>query len=125
MKNVKAFLASLVLSLIFNAATAQEKRKLSDKKKQEMVKQMQENKDLLALTNEQQIPFRAITKRYAQRIKDLRGSLMDRQQKMDALKDIMSDKNGEMKTLLSEKQYEIYLQLQEERKAKILQNSKH
>ena len=125
MKNVKAFLASLVLSLIFNAATAQEKRKLSDKKKQEMVKQMQENKDLLALTNEQQIPFRAITKRYAQRIKDLRGSLMDRQQKMDALKDIMSDKNGEMKALLSEKQYEIYLQLQEERKAKILQNSKH
>ena len=125
MKNVKAFLASLVLSLIFNAATAQEKRKLSDEKKQEMVKQMQENKDLLALTNEQQIPFRAITKRYAQRIKDLRGSLMDRQQKMDALKDIMSDKNGEMKTLLSEKQYEIYLQLQEERKAKILQNSKH
>ncbi|MBC7605510.1 MAG: hypothetical protein H7199_00935 [Burkholderiales bacterium] len=122
MKNVKVFLATSVLSLIFNAATAQEKQKLSDEKKQEMVKQKQENKDLLGLTNEQQIPFRAITKRYAQRIKDLRGSSSDRKQKMDALKDIMSDKNGEMKTLLSEKQYEIYLQLQEERKTKILQN---
>lgn len=124
MKKVKVIFASLILNLFFITVNAQEKPKFSEEKKQEMVSQMQESQNRLALTNEQQLPFRAITKRYAQKLKDLRGSSLDRQQKMEGLKVLMADKNAEMKTLLSEEQYKIYLQLQEERKAKIMQNRK-
>ena len=125
MKNLKLSLGILLFSILAsNTTQAQTAPKSADDKKQEIVNQMQENKARLALTPEQQIPFKNISKKYAEQIKEVRTSSLDRKEKFEKIKEIQTDKNAEMKALLSEAQFKTYLQMQDERKAKMIDKRK-
>lgn len=124
MKKVKVIFATAIFTAISLNAVAQQKSDVAIEKKQEVAAQFQQNQDRLALSKEQQVPYREITKRYAQKMKDLRGNSLEKSQKLEALQGIISEKNAEMKTLLTPEQYKIYLQIQEERKAKMMEKRK-
>ena len=124
MKKVKVIFATAIFTAMSLNAAAQEKSDVSIEKKQEVSTQVKQNLDRLALTKEQQVPYRGVTKRYAQKMKELRESSLEKTQKLEALNVIISEKNAEMKTLLTAQQYKTYLQIQEERKAKMMEKRK-
>lgn len=120
MKNSKlVFALSLLFMFSFNSIQAQSKPKLSDEQKEAVVAQLKADKERLALTKEQEEPFMEISKKYLLQMKDLKQSDENRMEKFKALKEIQSQKNEEMKTLLNESQYVTYLDIQKERRAKL------
>ena len=120
MKNSKLIFAlSLLFTLAFSSIQAQSKPKLSEEQKEAVVAQLKADKDRLALTKGQGEPFTEITKKYLSMMKDLKDSDQSRMEKLKALKEIQSQKNAEMKTLLSETQYATYLEIQKERRSKM------
>ena len=60
-----------------------------------------------------------ITKKYGLKMRALKNSDEPKRSKFKSMKSIKNDKNAEMKTLLSDEQYKAYIELQEERMAKL------
>ena len=115
MKNLKfALIITFLLSLNSNVISAQE-----NDKKAEIVAEMKMAKEKLALSDTQEITFKEITKKYGLKMKAIKDSDVDKRDKFKSMKSIRSEKNAEMKTLLSEEQYKAYIESQEERKAKM------
>ncbi len=123
MKNLKIIYTVALFSLTV-AMNAQDKPNISDEKKQEMVTKMKENRDRLNLTTEQEVPYKEITKRYALKLQGVKGSTMVRFEKLEKFKELQTQKNEEMKKLLSPEQFKTYLEIQEERKVKMLEKGK-
>lgn len=121
MKNVKIFFAAISLSLLFANSIQAQGKTLSKEKNEEIANQYKENQARLALTSEQQEPYRTIAKKYAGKMRELRENQADKSQKLEAFKAIIAEKNIEMKALLLPEQYKIYLDIQEERKEKMLE----
>ncbi len=125
MKNLKFSIVIILLALFFSATVkAQTEKSLPEDQKEEMLQQMQINKERLALTATQEPTFKDITKKYALKMKELKASNEGKKDKFQKMKAIKNEKNTEMKTLLSDKQYKTYLTLQEERKEKIKDRKK-
>lgn len=121
MKNVKMILGTVLLSVLFsNTINAQDLPVLTPEKKVEIKNQMQANKDRLALTPEQQVPFRGIIKLYAEKMRELRKSELTTSEKKIKMQEINAGRDAEMKNLLTVEQYKTYLELQEERRSKII-----
>lgn len=123
MKNSKLIITGIIFSLSI-AMNAQDKPKVSDEKKQEMVTKMKENRDRLNLTTEQEAPYKEITKRYALKLQGVKGSTMVRFEKLEKFKELQTQKNEEMKKLLSPEQFKTYIEIQEERKVKMMEKRK-
>ena len=123
MKNLKIIYTVALFSLTV-AMNAQDKPNVSDEKKQEMVTKMKENRDRLNLTTEQEAPYKEITKRYALKLQGVKGSTMVRFEKLEKFKELQTQKNEEMKKLLSPEQFKTYIEIQEERKVKIMEKRK-
>lgn len=123
MKNLKKIYTVALFSLTV-AMNAQDKPNISDEKKQEMVTKMKENRDRLNLTPEQEAPFKEITKRYALKLQGVKGSTMVRFEKLEKFKELQTQKNEEMKKLLSPEQFKTYVEIQEERKVKMMEKRK-
>lgn len=118
----KIVLGILLLAVTgINTLQAQEKQVVSPETKPTAVQQYQQNKDRLGLTKEQQTPYREITKRYAERLRQLKGSSLSAEEKREKMNVIFSEKEAEMKVLLTADQFKVYQQLQEERKARFVQ----
>lgn len=121
MKNIKILFAAAVFLIAFsNSAQAQEKE-VSKEKKMELFRQYKENHARLNLTPEQQQPYKAIVKKYVVKMKDIKEKTFDKQLPLDSLKVLTTKKNAEMKALLSDEQYKTYLDIQGERKERMLQ----
>lgn len=116
MKNFKLAFAAIVFSAFAANAQTQDKPKLTDAQKQEMKAQFKESKERLALTPDQEKSFIAINKKYAPEMKAVKQSETDRKEKHQKMKDLRDRKNDEIKAMLSEKQYQTYLEIQKERK---------
>jgi hypothetical protein len=115
MKNFKlAFIITFLVVLQSYKAVAQ-----NNNRKEEMIEQMKIAKERLSLSEQQEFTFREITKRYAAKLKEIKNSDGSKRDKFKKLKDIKEAKDAEMKSFLSEEQYNTYLQLQEERKAEM------
>lgn len=123
MKNLKIIYTVALFSLTV-AMNAQDKPNVSDEKKQEMVTKMKENRDRLNLTTEQEAPYKEITKRYALKLQGVKGSTMVRFEKLEKFKELQTQKNEEMKKLLSPEQFKTYIEIQEERKVKMMEKRK-
>lgn len=123
MKNLKIIYTVALFSLTV-AMNAQDKPNVSDEKKQEMVTKMKENRDRLNLTTEQEAPYKEITKRYALKLQGVKGSTMVRFEKLESFKELQTQKNEEMKKLLSPEQFKTYIEIQEERKVKMMEKRK-
>jgi hypothetical protein len=113
MKNLKLILALTILfTMSANIVTAQ-----ATDKKAEMKEQMKAAKEKLALTADQEPKFMEISKKYALKMKEIKDGNQGKRDKFKAVKEIQSQKNEEIKMVLSEEQFKTYLQLQEERRA--------
>jgi hypothetical protein len=75
-------------------------------------------KDPLQLTKEQQVPYREIIKRYATLMGELRRSVLTPDEKKQKLIVLLSQREAEIKSMLSPEQFEIYQKLEAERQAK-------
>ncbi|MGK4568615.1 hypothetical protein [Flavobacterium sp. 3HN19-14] len=127
MKNLKTSMTALAVGLLFSIgakAQVQEEKKLTNEQKKEIVENMKVNVERLALTDAQKEPFKEITKKYAEKAKAIKAGDETKIEKLKAAKALKEEKNAEMKTLLSESQYNTYLEIQNERKQKLLENRK-
>ena len=115
MKNLKFALIITFLFLInSNVMNAQENDKKGD-----VVAEIKIAKEKLALSESQEITFKEITKKFGLKMRALKNSDEPKRSKFKSMKSIKNDKNAEMKTLLSDEQYKAYIELQEERIAKM------
>ena len=120
MKNSKLSIAAIVIfALTSIVSKAQNLSGISDSKNQEMVEQMKLAQQKLQLSEEQKIKFKEISRNYAEKMKSLRDSKEQRLAKLKQLKSIQMAKDAEMKILLSETQYNTYLELKAERKGRL------
>lgn len=124
MKKLQSTLALVFFLMIGLTITAQEKKAVSDDQKQEVKEQMKIHKEKLALTDAQEVTYKEITKKYGGQLKAVRNGTDTKREKLKKAQEIQQQKNAEMKTLLSEAQYKTYLELQEERKARIKEMKK-
>lgn len=115
---MKNFKLSLIISFLFalnsNAIIAQE-----TDKKEEMIEQLKIAKEQLSLSEKQELSFREITKKYAIKLKEIKNNDSNKQDKMKMLKESRTAKDAEIKLLLTEEQYDKYLQMLEERRSQM------
>ena len=115
MKNLKLLLISVFLfNLHSNAILAQDINR-----KEEIIEQMKMIKERLSLSDQQEFTYREITKKYGVKLKEIKNSEGSKRDKFKKLKESKEAKDAEMKSFLSVEQYNIYLQMQEERKAQM------
>ena len=115
MKNLKITFAIILFSLVSNSIVAQEQKLEKEDRKVEMAKQFKIDKEKLALTPDQEIKFKEISKKYGDKIKEIRNSDADKKDKFKQMKELKSQKDAEMNAFLSESQFKTYLELKEER----------
>ncbi|MEL7123084.1 MAG: hypothetical protein AAFO07_26780 [Bacteroidota bacterium] len=117
-KVLSIFFAIFFLGTNITSAQSQE-MELTDEQKEEMAQNLEEFNEVLNLSEEQKTEFAAITKKYAKQmltVKQEGGSKMSMYKKV---KSIRKDRNKEMKEVLSEEQYDVYLKKQKEMQKKM------
>lgn len=126
MKSLRVFsLLFTLFCLASQSSIAQTKAAhLSDEQKEEMARQVEEYFTTLDLSEEQKPQFKAITKKYAEQMIVVRDSGEGKMKKYKKVKAIQKDKNAEMKELLSDDQYSVYLEKQEEMRKKMKERRK-
>ncbi len=117
MKNLKLTFATLLFTA-FSAIYAQDRPQMPTEQRQEIVNLMQENKERLKLTPEQEPTFDEISTRYFKQFRETKGSDIRVTEKFRKVKEMQEQKDAEMKKLLSEEQYATYLTIQQERRNK-------
>ncbi len=118
LKTLSLFLALFLLGVNTGFAQSQAKN-LTDEQKEELAKNMEEYFEALNLSEEQKAEFEAVTKKYAEQMKAVRDGGGGKLKKYRKIKSIQKNKNAEMEKLLSEDQYEVYLEKQEEMQKKM------
>lgn len=78
--------------------------------------------DRLDLSQDQKPKFIEISVRYREQFESLKNSSKSRLGKYRAFTEIQKNKNGEMKSLLSPNQYEVYLKVQKEVQKKMMEH---
>jgi Spy/CpxP family protein refolding chaperone len=116
MKFLKFAFATLLFAALSTTAYAQDRPNLPEDQKQELVNYQQENVEKLALTPEQQEPFREISTRYFREYRENKKADIRVTEKFRKVKEIQDRKDAEMKKLLTESQYATYLTIQQERR---------
>ncbi|MGB1295593.1 MAG: hypothetical protein ACPG6V_08935 [Flavobacteriales bacterium] len=124
MKTLKLVLSISLMFILSINVLAQEKE-LSAEQKTKMEAQLNEYFSKLDLTEDQKPKFEEITKRYGQEMMDLKSGSQSRMEKYKAYKAVKSNKDKEMKALLSEKQYDVYTQAQKDMKKKMKEKRKN
>ncbi len=114
-----------VLALTSTTIIAQEKE-LTEAQKTQIETQLEVYFEKLDLSEEQKPKFKEITKKYALQMKTLKSSNKPKFAKYKEFKSIINFKNKEMKAILSNEQYKIYEETQEQmrRKMKEKRNNK-
>ncbi len=116
MKKVLFMLICTALTLVTSlAATAQEKPADSPAAPPTVAPVP---KDPLSLTKEQQTPYREIIKRYATLLGELRRSILTPEEKIQKRTILLSQREAEIKSMLSPEQFAIHQQLEAERQAR-------
>ena len=125
MKTRKTYSFILAFFLMaFVQLNAQVENGVTEEQKQEAIEQYKANAARLALTDGQKEPFKTITKKYAEKLKLVRASDESKVNKMKTVKALQSEKNAEMKVLLTESQFKTYLQIQDENVKKMKEKRK-
>ena len=116
MKTIKIFLSAVVITLLatWPANGQSSTDSFSEEQKEEFAANMEEFLMALDLTDEQEPQFREISRRYADQMKEVRDGGGSKMQKFKKLKTIRKNKNAEMREILNDEQYQVYLQKQEE-----------
>lgn len=119
---------ALFFVLLFSttqASFAQSKGKnLSTEQKEELAANMEAYFTDLNLSEAQKTEFKEISEKYASQMKAVKESDAHKFQKFKKVKSIRKNKNAEMKKLLSDDQYKVYLEKQEEMQEKMKESYK-
>jgi Spy/CpxP family protein refolding chaperone len=107
-----------LLAAFFSASAlqAQTRPGLSPERKQELVNLSQESKERLKLTPEQDPKFDEISTRYFQEFRAIKTGNDGVTEKFNKVRDSQIRKDAEMQKLLTPDQYQLYLQIQQERR---------
>ena len=118
MKNLKLIgLIALFVTMSTTQIVAQEKVNKAEREAQFKIA-----KEKLALSPDQEVKFKEMNKKYGAKMKEINQE--SRKEKIKTLKALKTEKDAEMKTLLSQSQYKTYLELQEDRIAKMKERRK-
>lgn len=109
----------LVIIALVSTSTVAQKKEISQEQKAQIENQLKVYEDKLDLTEEQKPKFQEIIKKYGKQMMALKDSDKGRLSKYKELKSISKNRNKEIKPLLSNEQYKIYEDLQEEIQQKI------
>ncbi len=121
MKIISSISTVVIMTLVSTFSVQAQEKKTEEKiNNQEVTSKPQENKDRLGLTYAQQTPYREIIKRYAEEMREVRKSVLSRDEKIEKLKLIDLKREAEIKSLLTVEQFKIYIELKEEKKSKML-----
>lgn len=112
LKSISITVGLLVLSLSLGFSQTDEQA-LSQEEIAALQSTMKANMESLNLTDEQLPKFEAIAKKYGDQLMKLRDSDASKFSKYRKMKSIKKNRNKEMKELLTEEQYEHYLENQE------------
>ena len=118
LKLVSFFVALFAIGISVSFAQNSEVQ-LPEEYKAQIAESMKAYYAVLDLSAEQKTEFESITKKYAAQMIEVRDGKGGKWQKYKKVKAIRKDKDKEMKQLLSDDQYEIYLEKQEEIQAKM------
>jgi periplasmic protein CpxP/Spy len=118
MKIVKIIISLTLLLLFSNVIQAQGKPKKSPEERAEKKDEIKQNIEKLQLSKEQETSFLEIFKRYGQKMKELRDNNLDKKEKHNQMKSLTSQKDEEMKKMLSETQFKNYQELEKEHREK-------
>jgi hypothetical protein len=118
LKILPLLFALFLMSTNFSFAQSP-KAELTDEQKEELAEKIEEYLKALNLSEEQKPEFEAITKKYVKQMKAVKESEDGKMKKYRKVKTIRDNKNAEMKDLLSEDQYNFYLEKHEEMKEKM------
>ncbi|OYU81258.1 MAG: hypothetical protein CFE23_05705 [Flavobacterium sp. BFFFF1] len=125
MKNTHTLFLSIIALMFSAVTTAQEKKQLNDQQKTALVEQLKTDREKLALTEEQKGPFAEITKKYAEKMKEVNANTeLSKLEKLKELKKLRMAKDEEIKVILTEDQFKIYEQIREDRKEKLRERRK-
>ena len=126
MNVLKILCLFLALCLIGTNTTFAQSRaaNLTVEQKEEIKKNVEAYAAALHLSEEQKPKFEEITKRYAKQMKAVKDSGDRPVSKYKKVKSIRKNKDAEMKRLLSNDQYKVYLEKQEERLKKMKERRK-
>jgi len=121
MKSLKVLSLFLAIFLaIGNTGFAQSAAaELTAEQKEAWTQSMEEYAKTLKLSEEQKSSFEALSKKYLKQMVAVRDSGGGKFKKYKKVKTIRKDKNAEMKALLSEEQYEVYLVKEKEMQDKM------
>ena len=121
MKIISSFSTMVIMTLASTFSVQAQEKKTEEKiNTQEVTTKPQENKDRLGLTYSQQTPYREIIKRYAEEMREVRKSVLSREEKIEKLKLIDLKREAEIQSLLTVEQFKIYIELKVEKKSKML-----
>ena len=115
------FASSLISSTSFAQSSADN---LTEEQKEGIRKNVEEYATSLNLSEDQKPKFADITQKYAEQMNVVRDSDARRRSKFKKVKAIQKSKDAEMKTLLSEDQYKVYLVKKEEMKKRMKESRK-
>ena len=118
MKSIKHILILAVLVLLGNSIMAQQSE-LTEEQRARMQAQLTEYSLKLDLSEAQKPKFEDITRKYGKQMMSLKESNKGRLAKYKEFKTIRKNKDAEMKAILSEEQFEAYLETQEEMQRKM------
>lgn len=111
----------LSLPICFSQSSVEQ---LDEEQKMEMKKNMEDFAKSLQLTEEQKPEFVAISEKYGQQMLELKDSNSSKWKKYRKVKSINKSRNKEMKKLLTEEQYQLYVKRQKELQKKMKERSK-
>ena len=120
MKNFQ-IIVCIAITILGANSYAQEK-KMADSQKEELKVRLEEYFAKLALTEEQKVSYEEITKRQGEQIKLIKESGLSREEKLSEIRRIQSDKDNELKVLLTEEQYQFYLENKRQQRNNLLEN---
>jgi len=118
MKSLKLLIIGLFILVSSNVVTAQGQGP-SEEQKAQMAEEMEAFVATLNLTEDQKTEFKSINDKYRVQMEEVRDSGSGKFSKMRKLKSINKDKNKEVKAILNDDQYDLYLVQQEKMKKKM------
>lgn len=114
------FASVFFLFLTETSMKAQAPLASSNQQGSEQLTKQEQPADRLQLRKDQQVPYREIIKRYAFLVKDVRKSVLSKEEKVKKLNELELAREAEIKTVLSEDQFTEYLKMKEENRTKFL-----
>ncbi|MGB5820926.1 MAG: hypothetical protein WBG90_15680 [Saonia sp.] len=103
MKNI-----ALVILLVISTVTTAQERKVSDAQKNEVEENLAQYFAKLNLTEEQKVSYEEVIKKYGEQHRFIKESGLSEMEKLKEIQKIRSQKDAEMKKLLTKEQYEAY-----------------